>query len=1139
VQSDASTSTVAAERAAVDASTRARALDTTRSFLVQAPAGSGKTELLTDRILALLATVERPEDIVAITFTRKAAAEMHERVLDKLAQAHNPEPPEDAQRRRSWQLARRVLARDALKGWALLAHPTRLGVRTIDAFCAALVRRMPWLSELGGMPSVAEDAQVHYDAAAAATLAMVGTSADVQALLAHLDVDWRAARAALAQMLQARDQWLPLLALGEDRGELERALQATVREQLQALLAAMPSGWAQALAEPARLAAATLAATSTATADSQTKANPLAALCDWDGSIRAHEADLPRWRALAHLLLTGKGALRSPKGVRVDLGFAPKSAHKAAFVSWLTAQHDISAPGGEADWCGRLAALVTTPTPELSDAQWRILCAQLAVLRLAAAQLTVRFAQTGEVDFIDIAQRAAQALGSSDEPGELLLALDAGIRHILIDEFQDTSQSQIALLTVLTAGWQADDGRTLFLVGDPMQSIYRFRKAEVGLFLQVRDAGIGSLKPEFLQLRQNFRSQAGLVAWVNRVFGALFPVRDEVATGAIRYAPSVAFHPALDGDAVQVHTVWAGPDADAQAEARAVELARSAQAAGQTVAILVRARSHIGALTQGLAQAQVPYRAVELTPLAQRSHIVDLVQLARALAHPGDRMAWLSVLRAPWCGLTLASLTRLFGADHDTPIPVLLARARQAGGAAQALPPDERQRLERLAVVLIDADNTAGVLPFAAWVEHIWDQLGAAALYATRVAADAQRFFRLLEHVAPYGGLDAARLDAELRRLYAAPGADQSAEICVDVMTMHKAKGLQFDVVILFGAHRLPRTSAAPLVRFEHNAGRVLMAPIKPRADVEADPLSAYLAAREQTRADFELDRLLYVSATRARARLHIIGVVQPDKKTAAVRTPASASLLGRLWSHIAQPVPFGSPEIARALDDSVPQISAEPLRRVRIADVMTGSTAGVVAPQSSVSPARFQILRADVYDDITGTVAHAWLARLGADGLAAWPLARLHASLPRIRRQLTRAGVPEAQCEACAAVVFDTLSATLASERGRWLLGLTHARREWPLVDMTGQVSVIDLAVAQDTGWLIVDYKTSCPHPDESPADFARRMQARHAEQLARYSRQVRLLDGRPARAALYFPRADLWLEWPSSSEHPSILSH
>src|SRR5690606_2558755 len=120
-----------------------------------------------------------------------------------------------------------------------------------------------------------------------------------------------------------------------------------------------------------------------------------------------------------------------------------------------------------------------------TDDQQAVLRLLSEVLWLAAAQLNLRFTEVAEVDFTEISQRALQALGHADEPTDLLLALDTTVRHILVVEFQDTSQSQIDLLERLTSGWQADDGRTLFLVGDPMQSIYRFRKADVGCFLKV------------------------------------------------------------------------------------------------------------------------------------------------------------------------------------------------------------------------------------------------------------------------------------------------------------------------------------------------------------------------------------------------------------------------------------------------------------------------------------------------------------------------------------------------------------------------------------------------------------------------------------------------------------------------------
>src|SRR5918996_1461416 len=123
-----------------DAAARSAALDPRRSFIVQAPAGSGKTELLTQRYLRLLATVEAPEQILAITFTRKAAAEMRARILQALHAADGP-PPESAHKRSTWELARAVRVADSERKWFLTQHPARLRIQTIDALNASLARR--------------------------------------------------------------------------------------------------------------------------------------------------------------------------------------------------------------------------------------------------------------------------------------------------------------------------------------------------------------------------------------------------------------------------------------------------------------------------------------------------------------------------------------------------------------------------------------------------------------------------------------------------------------------------------------------------------------------------------------------------------------------------------------------------------------------------------------------------------------------------------------------------------------------------------------------------------------------------------------------------------------------------------------
>src|SRR2546423_11238143 len=160
--------------AIADAKAREAALDPRRSFIVQAPAGSGKTELLVQRYIRLLAAVEKPEEILAITFTIKAAAEMRKRVLEKITNARD------------------------------IAH--RLRIQTIDAFCASLVRQMPVTSRFGAQPGVVEDASKHYRDAARRTIAEF--TPQVGTLLLHLDNNAEVATDLIASMLARRDQWL-------------------------------------------------------------------------------------------------------------------------------------------------------------------------------------------------------------------------------------------------------------------------------------------------------------------------------------------------------------------------------------------------------------------------------------------------------------------------------------------------------------------------------------------------------------------------------------------------------------------------------------------------------------------------------------------------------------------------------------------------------------------------------------------------------------------------------------------------------------------------------------------------------------------------------------------------------------------
>ena len=531
-----------ADAAAADARARARALDVRHSFLVQAPAGSGKTGLLIQRMLALLAAVERPEQILAMTFTRKAAAEMRERVLHALrdAQARTPVPPQSAHEARTRELADGVLAQDARRGWQLLANPARLRIVTIDAVAAGFARQVPIATRLGAMPAFVDDASAHYRAAALAALADAGADDDAwRRFLMHLDNDAPAVVTLLAQMLARREQWRagpPLGAPDEAlRANLEAALQAETAHALRELLSRFPPVLAAALPELLRHAAAHLA--SAPSADAAGFAGQVALLARQHGLPAADADALPSWRALADWLLTKSGPQWRAK-VDKNQGFPPgekprsgaRAAAKAAMTAWLADAADV--PG----LAESLHAVRTLPPAHYDEHAWAFVAATLALLPQLAAHLTLEFARTGETDFSEATLRALAALGDAEAPGELLLAADMRIAHLLVDEFQDTSWTHNELLGRLTSGWEGGDGRTLFAVGDPMQSIYRFRAAEVGIFLAAQAQGrINDVPVECLTLARNFRSQAAVVDWVNEVFPQVLGRHSDASRGQVAY----------------------------------------------------------------------------------------------------------------------------------------------------------------------------------------------------------------------------------------------------------------------------------------------------------------------------------------------------------------------------------------------------------------------------------------------------------------------------------------------------------------------------------------------------------------------------------------------------------------------------
>ncbi|MBL0143298.1 MAG: UvrD-helicase domain-containing protein [Betaproteobacteria bacterium] len=1115
------------ERRAADAAERESALDPTRSFIVQAPAGAGKTGLLIQRYLRLLATVRRPEEILAITFTRKAAGEMKRRVLEALHDARRglaDDAPDNVRRTRS--LAEQALARDEERGWRLLENTARLRIQTIDSFNASLTRQMPVLARLGWQPGLVDDARDLFHEAAVRTLALLDrshpSSDAIAHLLAHLDGDQAMAVDLLAGMLARRDQWL-----GRDwRGRLERqAIEAAFRAERARLMEL-----ARALF-PAATVPRLCALLSEAVAELE-KAGAKSVMLDCAGLVAlptADEAGRRAWQAIGTLFVKTDGDWR--KAVTKALGFPAKNdgGREGAKKDFAALAEDVKEVAGLRQ---ALADLAHLPPATFDDRQWEALSAVVAVLPVAAAQLLVVFAERGEVDHAQIAAGAVQALGDESAPTDLLLALDEHLSHVLVDEFQDTSRSQWSLLSALTAGWVPDDGRTVFAVGDPMQSIYRFREADVGLFLRAWHEGLPNVRFERLRLATNFRSQQGIVDWVNSAFRDILPDRDDESEGAVSLAESTAFHDPLAGEAATWHPfVDEDKDRARDDEARrVVELVQAARAErpGGKVAILVRNRTHLDRIVPALREARFRFRAVDIEQLGERQAIQDLVALTRALSHAADRVAWLAVLRAPWCGLELGDLLALVRGDERT-VPELLGDAARLS----RLSSDGRERLARASAILAEAQQERLRGTLRERVESAWLALGGPACLAGATdLEDAETFFDRLDVIAEAGELpDPARLEEHLDDLYGAPDLGAGEEL--QVMTIHKAKGLQFSTVIVPGLDRTPRAGDTPLFRWKARTdGALLMAPVK-EAGQDADAAYDYLKGLDAREEAHEVERLFYVAATRAEHRLHLLARVGLDSTNGddpKVRTPPERSLLGKAWS-VARPH-FEAAQMALPRPATIlvaaPAPAFEDVRWILPAalDVRVAEPAVVLAPEVHEPPSRIEFSWVGETTRQVGTVAHRWLQRIAEDGLDSWTASRVRAIRGRVREELERRGVPDSGRDEAAGLVVTALESAITDERGRWILArhpqAANEVRMHVIEDGRIRLVVMDRVFTGPEGdrW-IVDYKTG-RHQGANPEAFLDSERDRYADPLRRYAR---VLGGQP-KLGLYFPLIPGWRE-------------
>ncbi len=1064
-----------------DARARIDAVNPRLSAIVQAPAGSGKTEILTQRFLKLLLTVDAPEQVVALTFTRKAAHEMQARILKTL------------------KTNEQVLAHDKALNWELIKNPGRLRITTLDSLCQSLTRAIPVQEKHVPYATVTDAPSKLYFKAARACFNYAINTPDYQnaiaTLLEHLDNRTDTLLSLLTEQLAKRDQWLAPVyeARMQDKAHLEAALQTIEAHALGQFKKALPAEYMMPL-----MALASQVAGIENNPDSPRY--PLVGVTNLGtfGRTEAH--------ALASLLLTTQKKFRKSFDHHVGLKRDNTTAtqYKQLKADSKVLLENLQAVDGLLDALLRIQKL---PEPTYPKEQWAPLQALLTLLPLLAGHLQLVFQSTQLTDFTGVTHQALDALGTDDAPTDLALYLDYSIKHLLVDEFQDTSIQQFDLITRLTRGFEPEDGRTLFVVGDPMQSIYRFRAAEVGLFLRAQLQGIGAIQLKTLYLETNFRSDAHIIQWVNQYFANIFPKIDNLESGAVSFHPAIPANPSNEHhDTPQVHAFEcdnAATEADAVAKRSQVLLTNHPE---DTIAILVRSRRQLKAITQALDAHHIPYQGLDTDLTMSLTHVKDIWSVTQALLMPTHRLAWLAMLRSPYGGLTLPDLHLI--ANHAPNDSILMALADNT--CIKQLSPSGQLRVQFIYPVLKKALENRHQDTLVTWVLNTLNALHLDMILTDEALASLDPFWDKLAQFEQDGLLSERDLfEQEIHHIYTKK--TQNAKL--QLMTIHKSKGLEFDSVILPGLGKRAPAPDKPLLRWltlpsEASKPIVLISPLN-AAHQDSSAVYDYLGALDAEKNKLEQARLLYVAVTRAKKRLYLFD--------------SSTSISQNTFREHLKAYSFDSIDTKLTATIS----AAEYPNRIYLPDAFYTPKATTTVTHATNPPS--------VVPELTlarslGIITHELLE---------WICTHHPKTLEEIPWHITAQALDtlnltQAELNAAKTQIETWITHFFQHPRGQWIMQ-KHAQEqnEYALLVFENErlnTRIIDRLFEEDGRFWIIDFKTG---------QHTKEQHKHHQKQLNRYAYYMQAHTTLPVHCGVYYLETTNWIEWKWAHKTLSLAQH
>ena len=1092
-----------------DQAIRDQALSPLEGFHLEAPAGSGKTSVLLARFLTLLARVDAPEEMLALTFTRKAAGELRARVMALLWERQDPRPDASPLDLKLRELVQKVFQQhgDELQ---LKLTPERLPIMTFHGFGAQLLKLAP---QEAGAPlefALLEEDEARWLKVEALEemrrrLNLRNPRDPVrQALirrLVRLNNDWRRLAQELSGLLSRRDSlgdFLALARVSRDaaayRQLLEERFQMVLQPSLEKLRASL-TGCALGQVWPGFWR------------ELQGSAHGNLVPPELPGSA---PADIPAWQAVAEVLLTKQGDPR--KRLSVKDGFPEGFDQK----KWAPLIQDLPGP------VVRILKQCRDLTPTGASAEEAAALQDLVILVGEALSVYEQLcAHRGALDFVAL-EAATLNLLAEDDPTEVMLRLDYRLKHLLVDEFQDTSVNQMQLLCRLMAGWQAGAGRTLMVVGDPKQSIYGWRQAKPRLFMASRNGlpcgGPEPLPLTPLTLTTNFRATRTLITWANQVFG------DTVMQGG---AAGAVFHraeprPGAPEGPAPYLAMFSGDSEPSARELEARWLARQvAQALAilgkdETIGILLFTRKHLPRYLQALYDAGLAVRVREGLKLGESRTVAHLHNLARALTRPQDEVAWAATLRGPWGPQILATLARV------AQMPGELWPEKLGGFTTQTEPDDGTAALAGLAESLKLARGQVGRRPLSDILTGFLEATGAwegiAAWEGPRGVANARTYLDLL--AAADDGLPEAtfvKADFNLQAAFQPPDPQAQASP-VEILTVHGAKGLEFDQVFLPFLDWQPLKSEdnTPPFLLEEIPGRDLHGLALARPYVQEKPSSLYLLLRDlkNQRVVDEARRVFYVAVTRARQRLVMSGVARLDKQ--GNWQSSGDSPLTWLKEHYRLDLPpagfplsWPDPEMDVELITEVQSLAGETAPRQELPAAWDFSpeaapfevsfpSALAASPQETATRPESEAAADGDAARLRGVIMHRALQTL-ARGNPRPDAVSLAAALRQegLTRPVAAALAAEIEAELAACQADPFLTSLLAPD-------MPWAASEWLLEDQPqpGAIrrGVIDLVAFDGQDWWLLDFKTSRPAPGEDWEAFITQETEKYRPQLLAY---------------------------------------